>query len=249
MTATRSVRFDYKESKLHSVYYRGGMKLRRSRLLEAIRTFGPGGSLVRAYHFDYAVGKGTERMHVDAVHECAGDGTCKPATRLGWSSHPSHGLTKREIGARILPNTTWGDQWQWLVADVNGDGLDNIVFTTTAPGDDATCMWYVALNTGGDYAPPEPWATFPYPDGGPILWTAVPFDYDQDGRADIFLDGPNLSWDTYKVLRATPDHGFDLIDTGISRRPQIAINPWEPYEDQVHGFCASGIWTATGSPT
>ena len=240
VAATRSVQFEYQDSKLHSVYYRGGMKLRRSKLVQTIRTFGPGQSLVRAYHFDYVMGNGTKRMLVDSVHECAGDGTCKPATRLGWSSHPSQGFTAHEIGTRILPDTTWEDAWEWFMADVNGDGLDDIVFTTSAPDDDSTSVWYVALNLGGDYATPQFWAGFPYPDGSPVLWTAVPFDYDQDGLTDIFLDGPNISWATYKVLRAQPGGGFELIDTGISRRPRISIDPWEPNKDAAHGFSRLG---------
>ena len=153
--ATRSVRFDYQSTALHSVYYRGGMKLRRSKLLSTIRTFGPGESLVRAYHFDYVVSNGTDRMLVDAVHECACDGTCKPATRLGWSSHEAHGFTMHDIGTRMLAADKPTDvASQWLMADVNGDGLDDIVFTQSDPDDDATSLWYVALNTGGDYASP-----------------------------------------------------------------------------------------------
>jgi RHS repeat-associated protein len=243
LPATRAVKFEYQSTNLHSVYYRAGMQLRRSKLLATIRTFAQNDEPLRTYHFDYVEGKGTRRMLLDAVHACAGDGgTCKPATRFGWSSHASEHFTPHEIGTRIVPDKSWGDEWQWLMADVNGDGLDDIVISRTTPGEDGIDSWYVARNLGGTFATPELWGSFPFPSSSPgkWTWTAVPFDYDQDGRTDIFLDGPNISWATYKVLRAQEGGGFELIDTGISRRPQIPIEPWQRNRDEAHGFSRLG---------
>ena len=42
------------------------------------------------------------------------------------------------------------------------------------------------------------------------------------------------------MLRAQPGGGFALIDTGISRRPRVSIDPWEVNKDAAHGFSRLG---------
>jgi RHS repeat-associated protein len=219
----RVVRFVATTDPAPSTSFAGGMKHTRSKRLSRIDMMTePGDVVVRSYQLDYSQGAGTGRTVLQSVKECAGaSGPCKPATRFGWSSHASTGFTKTS-NPKIVLNDNYGhrERATWTLADVNGDGLDDIVFSHPKPGDSSLDEWWVALNAGGSYAAPELWATFPYPTS-PGAWDMTPIDLDQDGLVDIFLDAQNADWPSYRYLRATPQHTFELRDTGIPHPPVI----------------------------
>jgi RHS repeat-associated protein len=242
-----------------STLYSGGLTFIRSKLLQAIRMeLEPAGSVVRSYVFAYAPGASTGRNLLQSVEECAGDsGPCKPATRFSWSSRA--GALKELVTPVMVPAAQRdvkqlpGRYGSWVLADVNGDGLDDLVMgieNATNPGLDD---WSVALNTGGGFAPPAIWATLPHPvtqgTGGTCgddtcedAWKLTPVDLDQDGLTDIFLDTANpeaSSWPHYRWLRALPDHRFELMDTDIAQpdgtdfsRDDAAVVPNKPYSNR-----------------
>jgi YD repeat-containing protein len=235
LPATRSVRFEYMGSHLHPTYFRAGMKLSHEKLLARIRTFGPREALVRTYDFTYTTGAGTERTLIDSVHECAADGTCKPPTRFGWSSHPSQGFLRMETGvpAPLEPQTAGmpvGSRASWTLADVTGDGMPDIVVSSlrSLAGGGWEDAWRVARNVLGPerYAPAETWHDV-HPDayaleaanGAPAPGWGAPFDYDMDGRKDFLLDPKRTLAPTWQVLHARADHAFEILDTGIPRPP------------------------------
>jgi RHS repeat-associated protein len=219
----RVVRFVTTTDPAPSTSFAGGMKHTRTKRISRVDMMTePGDVVVRSYQLDYLPSEGTGRTLLQSVKECAGaNGPCKPATRFGWSSHASTGFTKTS-NPKIVLNDNYGhhERATWTLADVNGDGLDDIVFSHPKPGDSSLDEWWVALNAGGSYAAPELWATFPYPTS-PGAWDMTPIDFDQDGLVDIFLDAQNTDWPTYRYLRATAQHTFELRDTGIPHPPMI----------------------------
>jgi RHS repeat-associated protein len=230
----REVVLVHEPSPTASTYYSGGMRLRRSQRLAEVRMITqPGEAVVRSYHLAYEPGAGTGRTLLRSVKECAGElGPCKPETTFAWSSHaPGVPIPSVLLSAPAAqePGTS-----TWLLADVNGDGLPDLVMSNPGPkppcGSPYECAvtpwpgdWYVALADGLSYAPWKKWASIP---GNNDPSTGIPFDYDQDGRTDIVFpyDFAYQTGNTHPngglaVLLAGPGNSFDLVDTGILLPP------------------------------
>ena len=222
-TPSRVVALTHTASPSPSTSYTGGMKLQRTKVLSKIEMMTD--AVVRTYHLDYMTGEGTGRALLRTVRECAGaNGPCKPETSFAWSSHAGKGFTPKKTGIIQVQDGFDVGFENWVLADVNGDGLDDLVVWHPKAGDGSIDEWWVSLNTGGDFGPSKLWASFPHPDADPPAagrWHATPIDVDQDGLTDIFLDADNVDWATYKWLHAHPDHTFDLRDTGIPRPAEI----------------------------
>jgi RHS repeat-associated protein len=254
----REVVLVHEPSPTPTTYYSGGMRLRRSQRLAEVRMITqPGEAVVRSYHLAYKPGEGTGRSLLQSVKECAGEvGPCKPETAFAWSSHADKGFTKRVTGPmypadRYHQDERSGSQYTdtWLLADVNGDGLDDLVLSLPDPADASINLWRVALNEGGSFGAPETWASFPFPAGDfGRTWTPTPLDYDQDGLTDILLDQPNLSsnqWPTYRWLHATKGHAFTLEETSVPHPPRVVYHygtpdPVGPFKVEHHRFMRLG---------
>lgn len=229
-TPTRAVVFQPTDATTPVTYFSGGMKLQRTKLLSRIEMrAGDGLKLVRYYLLAYKPGEGTKRPLLHWIDECAGAAeSCKPATTFAWSSHAGQGLVKHVTTQMMFePTGTRNGQTVWLMADVNGDGLEDLVFSRPSTADESIDQWWVALNNGGNFEAPTRWIYFTYPDSIRTQWSAVAIDYNQDGRADIFFDPPNGEWPTYRVLLSQPDNKFILHDTGIPRPPAVEYQDWE----------------------
>jgi RHS repeat-associated protein len=237
----RAVQLTAPDGPSPTTYFSGGMRLDRTKLLARVDLMTePGDVVVRSYHLDHGKSQGTERPLLRSVTECAGaGGPCYPATRFGWSSHPAAGFT-RTLTPKVIPDDAFShkERMGWLLADVNGDGLDDLVLSHPRPGNSGIDEWWVSLNTGGAFGAAVRWASFPYP-AHPGAWNATPIDYDQDGLTDIFLDAEDTTWTTYRWLRARPDHTFELLDTGVARPPSIAPLS-DPADFDRHRFLRLG---------
>ncbi len=242
--ASRAVMFVYQDVPAVTVYT-GGLAMTRSKLVHTIEMLLEG-TPVRSYGFGYVHGPGTQRFVLASADECAGlAGPCKPATRFSWSGQPA-GFTPTGT-PEMIPAAQRAVALDlglggWVLADVNGDGLDDLVIWLQNTSDPTRDDWRVALNIGGTFAPSTLWATLPHPQteddsscwNGPCeeSYKLTPVDMDQDGNTDIFLDTPDAkasSWPHYRWLQAVPaQHRFVLVDTAI---PQPDGVPYSPTKD------------------
>src|SRR5262249_40129623 len=162
----------------------------------------------------------TSRTLLTQVEECAGDGACKPPTRFTYTSSAA-GFKKR---ATNIPTPT-SALASPLLADIDGDGLDDIVVGDTnkslsTPVNPIT-DWLAARNQGrsasaSTFSTPalgisEDWPMAANPTGPadptqiqPELGTAI--DYNQDGLMDVFLHDVWNASTNWIVLLAQPDH-------------------------------------------
>jgi RHS repeat-associated protein len=213
-----------------TTFYSGGMRHRRSQLLSEVRMVTrPDGAVVRSYHLDYGPSQGTSRPLLRSVQECAGDGaTCKPATTFAWSSHPSKGVWPTSV---VPTNEAWPlhTGTPWTLADVNGDGLSDVVVTYF---DSMNLSKHVAvsLNRGASFGAFESW--FEHKNvagnGEGAAYEVTPFDVDQDGRTDLFFHDPYFDKGASStelngemlVLHAVPDakpkDRFEVRHTGLT---------------------------------
>lgn len=228
------------------VYWSGGMKLKRSKLVSQIRTEiyqGAATTVVRRYEFGYDPGNipETGRRLLQSVEECTSVTACKPKTTFTWSTH-FRSLTKDGERLRIFPYEHNFNRSNWLMADVNGDGLDDVVAWGPNDQDDSKIVWRVALNTGGEFAAAQTWIEFANTGDPSWSWAPTPMDYDQDGRADLVLDAPNFEGLAYLWLHAKPGGGFELLSTGIPHPTSVEIGSNEEitFRPEHHRFMRLG---------
>jgi YD repeat-containing protein len=160
-------------------------------------------ALVRRYHIAYESAlSNTGRSRVQSIQECAGaSGTdCLPATTFAYQSG-TPGLANEVSSGVSLPTTAP------LPLDVNGDGLSDIVYSSSTTS--GSGVWMVMFaNTGG---------TFNAPVNTGITNTnysqAIRIDYDADGLEDFLVP---YSGGTWWVVRGTPTGLASPVNTGVA---------------------------------
>src|SRR5262249_49950370 len=132
-------------------------------------------------------------------------------------------------------------------ADIDHDGRDDLILPDTdkalsTPANPIT-NWLVAPNRGPSASPAyfsapalaltEDWPMVASPSGPadptqiqPELGTAI--DYDDDGRADVFVHDVWDASPNWIVLLAQPDHTFEQHDTGIRKPFPLGVTPKVP---------------------
>lgn len=238
--ASRAVTFEYADWNYHTNGFEGGMPVKASPYIGRIYLLGPGDKVVRAYSMTYGSdGNGgqvfTGRRRLERIYECAeGDfNKCKPPTYFDWLNQPALGLTQIQTSIKY-PGNDHDLNYQWLMADLTGDGLEDLVVSRTDPNDANSSQWLVARNKSSSataaFEPPTVWATTerpqmtasaqygvqldpPNPPSGlPQYygrWRVTPSDHDHDGRADLLISDP--SGGTIRALMSKSDGA--LIDT------------------------------------
>jgi hypothetical protein len=239
---SRTVLFSYapKAASDRRTFFAGGMVVTNQQQLEKISMFGPGNALVREYRFTYKTGVGSGRTVLRNIKECAADDTCKPRTTFAWTGEkPGFERTATPIE---VPQSHLAAP---MMLDVTGDGLDDLV-VPTVPWNAATHSerpstdWTVTPNLGaakvaeaGFFQAPVVAYSEDHNDSlnDPVLQQqpdlkvqpdyGTPIDYNHDGLTDVLVHnvhGTALGFpDTWGVLLATPQHTFELHDTGVPR--------------------------------
>jgi YD repeat-containing protein len=150
-------------------------------------TSGSAATTVRRYTFTYlpAVYNTTANRLV-SVQECADHASsdCFPATQIGYQDGAPGLLAPQPTGIGATANV--------IAADVNGDGRDDLIFTTASGGN---LIWQVELATPTGYSAPITVATVSgsatYTGGGVIV-----DDLDGDGKNEL-LAPTGSYWTVY----------------------------------------------------
>jgi hypothetical protein len=216
---TRRVLFTYSTEAPGHVGFSGGMRFTRTKRLDTVQTLLTTDQAhpIRTYHFSYQASLASTRPLLQTITECAADdlAQCKPPTRLAWSSAADTGFAQQKTGVDVSHDT----RFQWVMADVNGDGIDDLVQSDAGPQGTDVNLWSVALGNGASFDKPTVWTVLQFPRSfaGETPWNISPIDYDQDGRIDFLIDSPKIEWPTFMWLRSRPDHTFELRNTQIPR--------------------------------
>lgn len=191
------------------------------------------GTLVRRYTLQYeSTLSSTSRSRLASVTECAGSaGTdCLPATTFAYQNGTPG------LGTAVATGFSNPTSYSFMVLDVNGDGLSDLLYTSSA-----TCTsgkWMLALSTEAGYATPINTGIADTNCG-----QAVPIDYNGDGLEDFLVP---YSGGTWWVVLGTATGLATPVDTGIpvwstaGNAKAIDING-DGLEDLVEGD-AQAVW-------
>ncbi|APR76792.1 Rhs family protein [Minicystis rosea] len=227
--AERSVEFEY-EARPQQRFFAFGQERWRSKRMKTIRMKGPGGDEVRRYELSYfgnllATADGRDLLH--SLRECAG-ASCKIPTYFGWEgasfaasgSNAPLGIEARPTGIDLKAiRDAHADGFQWLLADVNGDGLQDIVVSYEDDDQQIVKVALAAWHHGSSpFGPLTTWASRPAGAGNAVL---LPVDWNHDGAMDLVVDWTeHAGFDELDVLIAQPEStSFDPAPSGISHSP------------------------------
>jgi RHS repeat-associated protein len=211
---THAVVFDTQDWPSHVTAYTGGMETRLAPRVFRIRMLGPNEAPVRSYELTWSAGE-NGRTRIEKVTECAGAdvAACRPPTRFDWMDQPGMGFKEVDTGI-AYPREQADPSYKWLLADVTGDGLSDLVVSQVRITQDAVPIstWNVAKNLGGKLGTLDLWGQMdvPYHFGDPRLatfrfqaFTIVPMDIDHDGRTDIVYNDPAPATGGANILALT----------------------------------------------
>ncbi|MEO8674725.1 MAG: Ig-like domain-containing protein [Casimicrobiaceae bacterium] len=162
------------------------------------------GTVTRTYTMTYGASPVTQRMLLQQVQECAGDGTCLAATTFNWSGSSSDLAWFLGTGSSPAITAANADASTVRIADLNGDGKSDMIRYVGASG--FLNQWEVCLGPLGSCAT---YTINSYGDNGDISrWEVA--DTVGDGKARL------LTWDvTSKTWRSClfNGNGFDACVT------------------------------------
>lgn len=158
--------------------------------------------LVRSYLLQYQNNSVTGRSLLHMVRECDHDGTCKLPLRFDWS------LGSYESNEVSVPgNLGTKDGWRIQIADVNGDGRDDLIHRND--GRESPAKTWIRRSFSNFFAPLQASFTLPQaslPHTVAVDSTGEPqmriVDVDGDGRSELAALIPNdPSPDWYSLHR------------------------------------------------
>ncbi len=227
--ATNAVVFDAPDVDLDLNAYVGGMLVSRRPRLDKIRMLGLNDEPVRSYQLVWDDTALPGRSRISQIVECAEDNSskCRPPTRLSWLDQLQNGFDKGVDTGIAYPVGPYADiRFKWMMADVTGDGLGDLVTTQVNRDDMSLVDWRVAPNFGGKLDNLTTWYTTGTPSLPPpannigglteaeTTFDVVPHDYDQDGVGDLLFSDPaggEITW----LRSLSPDGAFKGAGTGI----------------------------------
>ena len=156
---------------------------------------------VRTYNLTYTTGTTTGRSQLTTIQECSPT-QCFPATTVGyqngtagWSAAVATSANSYSLNAAI-------------VADLNGDGIDDIVYKDATSGH----TYYMLGTTSGTFQGP-------YDLGIAGTTPLFPIDYNGDGKTDLMLPNSSGKWRIMSFV--SPGAAFTITDTTTPVPPTV----------------------------
>ncbi len=208
-TPRRLIRFEYEPRPDKSYQYLSGFGLRSTNRLRSIEMRGPdvpGVSsttpppLWRKYLLKYFNGSISGRSLLHSFQECDGRNVCFNPTLLAWSLGSTTfetidtGIPDVAANASLAMGFSSRDFWNLQVADINGDGKDDILYRYQEPSNSAglqPAKWRLRFSTGTGFSAhmvvslPDSASMLPVSTKGDALDDLLTVDMDMDGKTEV----------------------------------------------------------------
>jgi RHS repeat-associated protein len=148
----------------------------------------------RTYNLSYTSGAATGRSTLTSIQECSPT-QCFPATTVGYQSGQTGWGT-------ATPGGNSYSLWTGIVGDLNGDGIDDIVYLDKS----SSHYYYFLGNTSGTYSGP-------YDTGLTQSASIVPIDFNGDGKMDLMAPNSSGNWRVW--FYQSPGGAFTYTDTTV----------------------------------
>ena len=216
LTAGNKVQFVYEARTDITPSYANGVKSTIPVRVDRIETY-LGASLVRRYDLSYDMGAATSRSRLIDISECLSDGKCLPATVLAWDPGNEDVIfTKqaKQTDTSSYPSASLYENQQYQLADVNGDGRSDLIWTYRHINDLGRVV-YLADNTGNGFTLATSdvetgFTASSIPDADQTYMTG---DINGDGKADLVWIARNLD-DFYYVIYLANAAGTGFVSQG-----------------------------------
>lgn len=176
------IRFSYESKPAGEVEsaYEAGSVIRELTRLDRVEVL-HAGQAVRRYELTHeSASSSTGRSRLSSVQECAGSECLQPTVFTYQNGTP--GLSAEFASGAAVPAPA-----QALPLDVNGDGREDLVYSSSATSGSGT--WMVMLANASGYGAPVSTGIANTSYAG-----AIPIDYDADGRDDLLVPYAGGTW-------------------------------------------------------
>ncbi len=203
---THTISFTYETRPAQEVdlHYVAGQSVRQVTRLASVDV-SHAGSLVKRYELDFEPSlSAAGRSRLSSIRECGRDAaSCLAPTVLQWQQG-TPGLGAEQAYSWSLGGAAWLEEGKrWWVGDINGDGLDDLVWSGGAT---PTLRYRLGQRSGILGA--EMNTGIAAPNGA-----GVPLDYDGDGMTDLLTISAAGRW---QVVRGAAAGLGAALDTGIA---------------------------------
>ncbi|HEY7739291.1 MAG TPA: FG-GAP-like repeat-containing protein, partial [Steroidobacteraceae bacterium] len=147
------------------------------------------GSVVRRYELDYEPAlSAAGRSRLSAIRECGRNvADCLAPTEFAWQNGTA-GFASASVATAEMPAFSALQTHLLLnTADLNGDGIDDVVWAGGSTMEAATVRYRLGRSDG--HLGAEVNSGIASPNG-----IGVPFDYNGDGRSDLLMISPTHRW-------------------------------------------------------
>lgn len=184
ITAPYTVDFVYESKPAAEIdsSYIAGSRVQQITRLDRVDVLHNGSTLVRRYELTYEPAlSSTGRSRLASVQECAGTTSdCLSPTQFTYYDGVPFGA-EVSSGAGVSSGAVWP-------LDINGDGREDLVYSSSATS--GAGQWMVMFaNASGGYDTPVNTGITNTNFGG-----AIPIDYNRDGRADLLVPYSGSTW-------------------------------------------------------
>ena len=230
VVANRKVQFTYEPRSDTVVKYQGGASIQQTARLSRVTTEVQA-TVAQDYRLTYHAATPSRLASIQACASTGADAACLPPTMVQWSSAiTGFAAPVTALNDEFGVKDNWSSHGTRLVADVNGDGLSDIVaFGTRVVSGVATAGAWVALSQGTSFAAPGNWSSaFSGTSWSPEQTPRLVADVNGDGRADVVGFGSDgvlvgLSDGTQFASQTVFPH-FGARDWNAADDPRVATD-------------------------
>jgi len=248
LSPKNSIRFEYVSRVDNTPSYSNGIKSSLGVRLEKIHAY-QSTNWVKTYVIEYGSGQATNRSRIDNIRICVVGG-CTPETKFDWDLGTEEVVFTEQSAQQdntSYPSGALYENQQYHMADVNGDGRDDLIWTYRN-GNDLGRVLYTANSIGTGFTKQDSDVDIGF-NASIISADDQRFmigDVNGDGKSDLVWVGRHLD-DVYRVIYLANATGTGFTSQGYQVDSSLQYGFFEQGRYQLADVNGDGrsdiIWT------